>query len=261
MSDLETTVVADRETTVVEYAGGFNPVHLVNELSSAKNVNLACVILEKQLRLQGFDLLSVKFCDLQDKNPAIRPFGAYPSNISSIATELRSSGGCPISKEAQKRLAPFDAMTIERSTHSDFLSSRFLQELKKMKHSHIAVIPVVFGRGLAVYTIGLNDIRFEGFVREGLINFICNATASLIGQFPVVSKLFEAKLLSSTEARAVLLCSNGQSDDEIGRILNFGAHTVNMLLNKAMQKLEARNRAHLISKALALGEVCNMQNV
>lgn len=247
------------ETAVAEYVAGFDPIALVTEMSLAKDVNSACAVLEMQLRLLDHELLSVKFCDLLDEKPAIRPFGGYPRAISEMAGKLQGAGGCPISREAQQRLSPFDAMSIDQSNHSDFLSGRFLQELKKMKHAHIAVIPVVFGRGLAVYSIGLNEKRFEGRLRETLINFICNATASLIGQFPEVSKLFEAKQLSSIEARSVLLCSNGRSDLEIGKVLNLSEHTVNILMSNAAKKLGAKNRSHLTSKALALGEISNMQ--
>lgn len=247
------------DTIVAEYVAGFGPVALVDEMCLARDVNSACTILEKQLQVMDSDLLSVKFCDLLDEKPAIRPFGAYPNSISQMASKLQSSGGCPISKEAQQRLAPFDAMSIDHSMHLDFLSSRFLRELKKMDHAHIAVIPVVFGRGLAVFTIGLNEKRFEGRVRETLINFICNATASLIGRFPDVANIFEAKQLSSIEARSVLLCSNGHSDLEIGKVMSLSEHAVSTLLRNATKKLGAKNRSHLTSKALALGEISNMQ--
>ena len=243
----------------LEIVAGLNSIASASELSLATDVNSACAILERQLQSFDYNLLSVKFCDLRDEKPAIRPFSAYPPSISEMAADLQGNGGCPISKEAQQRLSPFDVMSIDRSHHSDFLSNRFLQELKKLKHNHIAVVPVVFGRGLAVYTVGLHEKRFEGRVRETLINFISNITASLIGQFPDVSKMFEAKRLSSMEARSVLLCSNGHTDYEIGKVLGLSEHTICMLLKIAAEKLEAKNRSNLTSKALAMGEISNMQ--
>ena len=236
-----------------------NPVESVNQLRTANSVNWACAVLAQQLQLAEFELLSVKFCDLYDQKPAIRPYGAYPQIMSDLAVDLRDTGGCPISKEAQKRLSPFDAMAIQQADHFDFLSKRFLQELRKMKHAHIAVIPIIFGTGLAVYTIGLKEKKFDGQLRESLISLICNATASLIGQFPDVSKLFEAKQLSSREARCVMLGSNGHSDVEIGSILGFSEFVVNAIFKSAAEKLGAKNRSHLTSRALAQGEISNVQ--
>lgn len=237
----------------------FDPIESVNQLRAANDVNWACAVLGQQLRVAGFELLSIKFCDLQDKTPAIRPYGAYPQIMSDLAVDLRDVGGCPISKEAQRRLAPFDAMAIQLADHFDFLSKRFLQELRKMSHAHIAVIPIVFGRGLAVYTVGLKELKFEGQLREALIGLICNATAALIGQFPEVSKLFEPKQLSSREAQCVMLGSNGHSDLEIGAILGFSEFVVNEFFNSASEKLGTKNRAHLTSRALAKGEISNVQ--
>ncbi len=233
-------------------------IALANQLRSAKDVNWACAVLSQQLKLLNFELLSVKFCDLQDEKPPIRPYGAYPRVISDLAVELRDTGGCPISKEAQQRLSPFDAMHIQQTAQFDFLSKRFLQELQKMNHAHIAVIPIVIGRGLAVYTIGLMDTKFIGETREMLVGLICSATTLLIGQFPDVSTLFEAKLLSSNEARCVMLGSNGHSDFEIGKILGLSEHVVKHLFDSAADKLEAKTRPHLTSKALARGEISNM---
>ena len=237
----------------------FDPVESVSQLRNANDVNWACAVLAQQLRLANFELLSIKFCDLHDEKPAIRPYGAYPQIMSNLAVDLRDTGGCPISKEAQRRLTPFDAMAIQQAEHFDFLSKRFLQELRKMNHAHIAVIPIVFGRGLAVYTVGLNESRFEGQLREALIGLICNATAALIGQFPDVSKLFEAKELSSNEARCIMLGSNGHSDFEIGTILGFSEFVVKEIFKNAAQKLTAKNRSHLTSLALAKGEISNVQ--
>lgn len=237
----------------------FDPIDSINELRSTTDVNWACAVLGQQLQLANFELLSVKFCDLLDEQPAIRPYGAYPRAISRLALELRDTGGCPISKEAQKRLSPFDAKSIQRAQHSDLLSSRFLQELDKLSHAHIAVIPIVLGRGLAVYTIGLHENRFEGQLRETLVGLICNTTTALIGQFPDIAKLFESKKLTSIEGSATSLCSNGCSDVEIGKILGLSEHTIRIVLDTAARRLSAKNRSHLVSRALALGEISNVQ--
>jgi len=235
-------------------------VALAKLLSLTADVEAACEILDEQLNIQGNDLLSVKFCDLMDEKPAIRPFGRYPRVVSEMATELRQIGGCPISREAQLRLRPFDAMEIEKSAYPDFLSARFLQELKKMDHKHIAVIPIILGRGLGVFTVGLNEQRFEGRKKDALVNFICAATSCLVSHFPEVSTIFETKKLFSMESQCVLLCSNGHTDAEIGKVMNLSEITVAMILSRAAEKLGAKSRAHLVSKALAAGEISNMQS-
>ena len=98
---------------------------LLTVVRSCQNIEDACLLLESFLKERGAVLLSVKFCDIDDRKPAIRPFGRYPCAISQLSAELRESGGCPLTKEAIKQLAPFDALLIDDRKYPDFLSKRF----------------------------------------------------------------------------------------------------------------------------------------
>ncbi len=218
------------------------------------------MLIEDQLQSMGYNLLSVKFCDTLDEKPAVRPFSRYPKAISELSAALRAQGGCPISKEVLTRLSPFDAKTIEMVNYSGFLDARFLQELAKMEHQHIAVIPIIFGRGLAVYTVGMKGHRFVDGTREEIVNFVCNANAVLLCTFPEIATLFEPKKLTLLEAQIVSLFGNGNSLSEISTTTGLSDITVNMILNLAAEKLGARNQAHLLTRALATGEILNMQS-
>ena len=73
-------------------------------LHEAKDIAQACEAIEQNLQIEGYDLLSVKFCDTLDQKPALRPFSRYPRAISELSTALRDKGGCPISREVLARL-------------------------------------------------------------------------------------------------------------------------------------------------------------
>ncbi len=128
--------------------GGMSFFSLSRNIADSDNLENACQVYEEYLKQYGLSLLSVKFCDVEGEHPALRPFAGYPNAISKLSGELRDIGGCPITKEAIKQLAPFDAVQINSRDYTDFLSARFLAELKKMDHHHIAVVPLLVGTGI-----------------------------------------------------------------------------------------------------------------
>lgn len=230
---------------------------LISDLANSKDIPSACLVLKDYLSDMGFELLSVKFCDIEDELPAIRPFGNYPCAISELSTAMYPNGGCPLTKEAIRVLYPFDAFEIHQTDYPDFLSRRFLQEIRKMAHEHIAVVPIILGRGLALFTIGLANLSFAGQTRELIISTVSQSTILLIGRFPEIANFFSPKCLSLLEAEILFLSANGFNDVEIGEMRNFGALTVNMIFNNAARKLNARNRSQAISTALSMGEISN----
>lgn len=232
-----------------------------SKLSKAKDIEHACVLIKDYLKLVEFDLLSVKYCDTLGQKPSVRPFNAYPKSISELSQALKTDGGCPIAKEVLIRLKPFEIGEIDQTKYSAFLETRFLQELKKLDHKHISAIPIVIGRGLAVYTIGLGDKPFVGDVRDELINFICHANTALLCAFPEIAKLFDPKILSLQEAQMVFLYGNGNRFSEIAAAFGFSELSIQMMLQGAVEKLGAKNLPHLLTKALASGEIQNMQSV
>lgn len=227
-------------------------------ISDATDTETACARLEDYLRQFQCTLLSVKFCDSRDELPAVRSFGNYPCEIKALSEKLRDTGGCPMTKEAIRLLRPFDALDIQPSRYSDFLSRRFLQELKKTGHRHIAVIPVSMNRGIALYSIGLRDRRFEGELHEFLVSTISQVTVLLLKQFPELSKLFVPNVLNFIQSRCLMLHSNGAHENQIAEIMGLSEMTIHAILNSCVKKLEVKNRAQASVKAIQLGEFVNV---
>lgn len=233
---------------------------LVAAIRSCQDIESACLLLETFLRKQDIALLSVKFCDIDDKKPAIRAFGRYPCAISQLSVELRESGGCPLTKEAVKRLMPFDAFTIDERDYPDFLSKRFLQELRKIDHGHIAVIPVIFGQGLMLVTAGLGERAFKGECRDELISIACSFGVAIAHRFNEVAVLFESEILSRLEARVLFLFCSGFCRSQIAEMINLNEVTIAIILRSVIRKLGAANSGEAIARALAMGEIGNLQS-
>lgn len=235
---------------------GFDLRFLTVDLSEAADIFEACAVLEKHFLSSGYTLLSVKFRNLSDNSSALHPFGKLPCPLAVLSqpadTDQRTMDQAPL------RFAPFDAMAVDASRYPDFMSRRFLDELTKLGHRHIAVIPVVIGDGLALYTVGLNDVPFSGERRDMLVNIICHATVSILSRFPEAAMLFKPNQLSLTEAEIVLLLANGNTIGEIAENLGYSEFTVSHVVDSASGKLGARSRAHLVAKALGACELANM---
>ncbi|MEZ5811855.1 MAG: helix-turn-helix transcriptional regulator [Rhizobiaceae bacterium] len=230
---------------------------LTVDLSEAANIADACATLERHLRSSGCALLSMKVRGLNDDNSALRPFfGTLPCPLSVLSRQADSEYAAAM--PTLHRFAPFDAMALDPSRYPDFMSRRFLDELKKLGHRHIAIIPVVIGDGLALYTIGLNDVPFAGECREVLVNIVCHATVSILSRFPETATLFKPRELSLTEAEIVLLLAGGNTVGEVAENLGYSEFTVSHLVDGASEKLGARSRAHLVAKALGSCEIANV---
>ncbi|WP_162841499.1 helix-turn-helix transcriptional regulator [Salaquimonas pukyongi] len=242
-------------------AGGGPPSlpQLVRAVRTCSDIESACRLLESLLQELQIALLSVKFCDIDDKRPAIRPFGRYPCVISQLAVDMRERGGCPMTKEAVKRLVPFDALAISEQDYPDFLSKRFLQELRKVEHSHIAVVPVVIGQGLMLITAGLGKREFEGELRDQLVSVVCCFGAAIVNRFSEIAVLFESEILSRLEARVLFLFCSGFRPSQISETIDLNEVTIMLILRSVIRKLGAANIGEAIAKALAMGEIGNLQ--
>lgn len=227
-------------------------------IADCNNLEEACRFFEADLELDGLVLLSVKFCDLEGKSPAIRPFAGYSTVISNLSIELRDKGGCPITREAIKYLAPFEVTQINPRDYNDFLSARFLAELSKMGHQHIAGIPMLVGQGLMLVTIGLGDRSFSGEFREQLIMNTCNFGILVAQRFGDVANLFQSSVLSQNQAQALFLYASGFTIKQISQTFRLGEVTVNLLLKGACKKLGARNVAEATARAIGRGEISNL---
>ena len=234
---------------------------LIETINNSKRIEDACSHVEQFLLGMGYNLLSVKFCDTLDEHPAVRPFGKFPCAISELSKKMLSTGGCPISKEALRHLSPFDALTIDAARYTDFLSKRFLDELRKMEHKHIAVIPILIGRGLFICNVGLNQTSFKGEAREELVSVMCQVMVNLLTRFSDLATYFEPRRLSLTEAEMVLLVSNGSTVSEIAESMSLSDITVRAYLENACKRVGAKTIHHLVAKSLAWGEIPNLHAV
>ena len=120
-------------------------------------------------------------------------------------------------------------------------------------------MPVLIGTGLAIFSVGTLEKKLDEVSRSDLINTICQMTVALIGRFPELTKLFATRRLNTIEAEMLLFCSNGYSNSEVAEIFSLSETTVNLVFDSASRKLGARNQAHAVSKAVAIGEISNLQ--
>ena len=157
-----------------------------------------------------------------------------------------------------RQLAPFDAVQINSKEYSDFLSARFLAELKKMDHKHIAVVPLIVGQGLMLTTVGLNQNAFVGEMRELVVMNTCNFGIAVAQRFGDVSDLFRSNILTQKQAQALFLYSSGFSIRQIGHVFQLGEVTINLLLKGASDRLGASNLAEATARALGSGEISNL---
>ncbi len=245
--------------TEIEVSGLGDLSKTIRLISKSEDLHSACLLVEDYFSRGEIDLLTVSFCDLMGEHPSIRPFMQYPDTLVQLSLQLRDRGGCPVINEAKWLRHPFDALQIDKSRYPDFLGQRFLAEFGKLEHRHIPVIPVMLGRGLAVFSTGFREREYTDEALVSLVSTICQITVAIIGRFPEVTKLFEPELLSTIEAEMLLFNSYGCNASEIGSQFDLSEFTVNIILDSAATKLDARNRSQAITRAIALGEISNMQ--
>ena len=199
------------------------------------------------------------FADMKDEQPAIRPFTNVSEALRYASVRLREFGGCPIMREAKTRKHPFRYGSIDKSNYPGFLERRFFQEFEKLQYADVAVVPIVIGRGLTTFTIGLKDKQFAGELRNDLISLVCVYSTCLISRYPELIGRFKSTTLNNTEAKILLFCSNGNSLDEIGELLGLSELSIRMILDNAVKKLGTTSRAQAIAKSMAMGELSNLQ--
>ena len=230
-------------------------IDLVHKIAHSEDVQSAAWVLRDHLQAFNAQLMSVKFCDSVDTGTAIRPFCAYSDAAIAVSQQIQAQGGCPFTKEAMIRLSPFDWCSIDRSLYATFLDRRFFAEIGKTGHRHIAVVPIMVGRALALFTIGLHDQPFKGAVRDEIVDTIAQVMPAFIERFQGIRTIFEKKHLSALESQVVQLLFEGSHPSEIEPVVGLRELTITLLSGNASQKLQASNRQNLIYKALALGEI------
>ena len=233
-------------------------LELVHKIANAEDVSSAAISLQSHLMTFNAHLLSVKFCDTTDPGTTIRPFCIYPDAAITVSQQIQVQGGCPFTKEALHRLSAFDTCSIDRSKYATFLDRRFFMEIEKAGHRHIAIVPVLLGRALALFTIGLQDQPFKGELRELIVEAISQAMPAFIERFQGIKTIFEKKHLSDLERQVVQHLFEGKQPCELEAPIGLSELTISLLIDNASKKLQARNAQSLIYKALALGEISQM---
>ena len=165
---------------------------ILQQLSKSSNLKDACDVASEYFRHHDHELVSVIFCSDDDSVPAIRPFRNLPQSLIELAPKMQELGGCPPKKEAQRRLQPFDWKHIPRSEHPQFLSQRFLSEVDKLSYGMVLAVPVVIGRGIAVFSVGIHEHNLRSQAREDVIVAVCQIATAMISRFPELANLFEA---------------------------------------------------------------------
>lgn len=230
-------------------------IALVRDIENAADIAAASQIVDDNFSRYGARLLSVKICDTSGQYENLRPFSGYPKSVGNIGRQLQPTGGCPFSKEATRRLLPFDSATIDRSRYRTFLDKRFFQEIDKLPHQHIAIVPIMVGRAVALFTVGLFDSAFEGDLKDHIRDTIGQTVSTYVRRFPEVATIFEQKHLSDLERSVIQEFCSGLTMSEVSRSIDLSEIALQHLLDSAKRKLGARTRDQLIYKATILGEL------
>ena len=179
---------------------------------------------------------------------------AFRTVFKNLREELAKSGGCIFQQEATARLRPFLLSQVSRYKYQSMAERRFFVELDKLAYTDILSIPVVFGRGMALSIIGLNE-ELSNRARHSIVDAIGHFAAALLLRFPEVGRLFEERRLSEFEAEVLRLKSEGCSEETIRFQTGLGGAAIQVLLESAKNKLGAKNHYELVRLATLLGEL------
>ncbi|MEP1206489.1 MAG: hypothetical protein ABJM29_02775 [Rhizobiaceae bacterium] len=219
----------------------------------------ACSIARQFFEEAGHQLLSVIFCDCDDSRPAIRAFRNLPPALDTLSQKMKSAGGCPPQKEAQRLLQPFDWFKFNPSRYSDLQSMKFLLEVSKLPYGCVLGVPVRLGNGLVIFSVGIDKSRCDASTKRAIILDVLQLATAMIGGLKEVEHLFQTQKLSILEAKALMFAMQGFSNQQIAGFLKLGEVTVDMLFKSAADRIGAHNHFQLLSKAIADGEIANIQ--
>ena len=120
-------------------------------------------------------------------------------------------------------------------------------------------VPVRLGNGLVVFSVGIEKSRCDAATKQAIILDVLQLAMAMIGGLREVAHLFDTQKLSTLEAKALMFAMQGFSNQQIAEFLKLGEVTVDMLFKSASDRMEATNYFQLISKAIAEGEIANIQ--
>jgi hypothetical protein len=219
----------------------------------------ACEIAQQFFAKAGHDLISVIFCDCHDRKPVIRAFRNMPDRLNRAAQQMKIVGGCPPKKEAKRLLSPFDWFNLSADRYSDLHSMKFLLEVSKLSYGCVLAVPIRLGDGMAIFSIGIAREKCSPEVKRGIVMDVLQLAMAMIGSLEELENLFETNRLSMLEAKALMFAMQGFTVGQIAEFLNLSEITVDLLFKSAACRLEATNQFQLTSRAIAGGEISNIQ--
>lgn len=229
-------------------------IDLTQKIAFASDLEQCCELVAQYTRLNGGELLTVKFCDWTGQEPTVRPYSRYPDGVRAIGRQLQEFGGCAISQESKARLTAFSYSSIERSKYNTLLHRRFFQEVDKLGYRDIAIFPVVVGRGMAIANVGIK-VPFDERTRSMASGIASHVSAAIAAKFPEVGRLFDGKVLTDIETRILGAFAKGETEEVIGKSMNLGSFTISAVWQSAASKLGAHNRYDAIKRAITIGEL------
>ena len=227
---------------------------LVQKIGSASSIEEACTIIADFIAPYRATLLTIKFSDWSNERSTIRPYANYPNSIDAVTDQMDRFGGSPITKESRKRMSPFSYLSVDRNEYSSLLERRFFQEVDKLGFRDIAVLPVIYGRGMVIAVVGLNRV-FDEKMQANTSGLIQHVAAAFLANFPQISKLFEGKLLSELETSVLTALCLGTPLDVVCKDHNMGPHALPMIWKAVEVKLEAKNTYQAVYRAIEMGEL------
>lgn len=217
--------------------------------------------LAKSLNRYGIELVFHGQYD-SAKQQATRTFlSELPAELTVICTGFDATVGCPIVRKAVETLCDFDAIQADFSKHHDFLSKRYLGEIKKLPFDQLAVVPVKLDNWVHVFFLGLNEIDYSGLARRQICCAIGSYVAALSIHFEdhemegegIFSK--KTKKLKKREKECLIWSARGKTSSEIATILGLSEHTINHYINFTTKKMGAVNKVQAVSFAICSGEL------
>lgn len=219
----------------------------------------ACQIAKDFFKDSGHELISIIFCTCHDTDVGMRVFRNMPDELAQLDRKLKSAEGSPVKREALRLMQPFDWFNLSPTRYSDLQSMKFLLELAKMKHGCILGVPIRLGDGLAIFSVGIHRMNCNPGTKRDVVLDVLQLAMAMIGRLRELDKLFETKRLSLLEAKSLLFAMQGYTHQQIAGFLNLSELAVDMLFRSAAQRLGASNHFQLVSKAIADGEISNIQ--
>ena len=219
----------------------------------------ACEIAANFFADAGHQLISVIFCDSNDAKPVIRAYRNMPPKLNAVALRMKEVGGCPPKKEAQRLLRPFDWFDMSPDRYKDLHSMKFLLEVSKLPFGSVLAVPIRLGDGLAIFSVAIKKENCLPEIKQAVVMDVLQLSLAMIGRLEELEGLFQTKRLSMLEAKALMFAMQGFSHEQIAKFLNLGEITVDLLYNSAAARLGANNQFQLASRAIADGEISNIQ--